>query len=119
MKNAARTLGCMIVLAVVVSTLALAFHYHVRLRLLEHRVVVIHPGKWVWLECQTLSFPATIEEVTTSGIVVSVGASSPKGLPCTIVGIAARGEGRYFLPFPTVLGVRVGEQERWSNPFPI
>lgn len=119
MKNAARIVGRMIIFGVLVSTLALAFHYHVRLRLLEHRVVLIHPGKWVWVECQTHAFAATIEEVTTSGIVVSVGAAAPEGLPCTIVGIAARGEGRYFMPFPTVLGVRVGDQEKWSNPFPI
>lgn len=119
MKNALRTFGQVILLTAALSTLALAFHYHVRLRLLEHRVVVIHPGKGVWVECQTLSFPATVEEVTTSGIVVSVDASAPKGLPCTAVSIAARGEHRYFLPFRTLLGVTVGAQEKWSNPFPI
>ena len=119
MNKAARNLGCMIAIGVAVSTSALAFHYPFRLRLLEHRVVVIEPGKWVWVECQTDEFSATIEEVTTSGIVVFVAAPSPKGLPCKAVDIAARGERRYFLPFRTLLGVRVGEQGEWTNPFSI
>jgi len=109
----------MIAVVVAVSMLALTFHYQMRLRLLEHRVVVIQPGKWVWVECQTDEFSATIEEVTTSGIVVFVAAPSPKGLPCKAVDIAARGERRYFLPFQTLGGVRVGEQEQWTNPFSI
>jgi len=44
MNKAARTLGYTIALSVAVLTLALTFHYHVRLRLLEHRTVVIQPG---------------------------------------------------------------------------
>lgn len=109
----------MIAIAFAVSTSALAFHYHVRLRLLEHQVVVIQPGKWVWVECQTDEFSATIEEVTISGVVVTVANPSPKGLPCKALDIAARGEHRYFLPFRTLAGVRVGEQEKWSNLFSI
>jgi hypothetical protein len=105
----------MVAIAVAVSTVALAFHYYFRLRLLEHEVVVIQPGKWVWVECQTNEFSATIEEVTITGILVSVAASSPKGLPCEAIGIAASGEHKYFLPFQTLLGVRVGNQEKWSN----
>jgi hypothetical protein len=119
MNKAARTLGYTIALSVAVLTLALTFQYHVRLRLLEHRTVVIQPGKWVWVECQTQAFSATIEEVTAFGIVVSVAAPPPEGLPCTVTNIAARGERRYFMPFRTLLEVRVGEQEKWSNPFPI
>jgi len=105
----------MVAIAVAVSTVAPAFHYYARLRLLEHKVVVIQPGKWGWVECQTKEFSATIDEVTISGILVSVAASSPKGLPCEAIGIAASREHEYFLPFQTLLGVRVGNQEKWSN----
>jgi len=119
MKKSAHTLGLVIAIAVVVSTSAFTFHYQVRLRLLEHRSVVIQPGKGVWVECQTHAFPATLEEVTTTGIVVSVDAPLPKGLPCPATGVAERGERRYFLPFRTVLELTAGERQKWSNPFPI
>lgn len=115
----ARNLGYILAIAVVLLMLALAFHYQMRLRLLEHSAVVIQPGKWVWVECQTHEFSATIEEVTTSGIVVFVAAPPPKGLPCKAVDITARDEHRYFLPFRTLLGVKIGEQEKWANPFSI
>lgn len=96
MNKCARKLAGVIAISVAVSTLSLAFHYYARLRLLEHKAVLVQPGKWVWVECQTDNFAASIEEVNASGIVVFVGATSSKGLLCKAAGITARGEHRYF-----------------------
>lgn len=119
MHKFARNLGLAILALVAVSILGLVFHYWVRLTRLEHTAVFIYPGKGVWVECQTHGFPATIEEVTASGILVSVGVPLPSGLPCAATEVVARGERSYFMPFRTVLGVKVDGQEVWSNPFSI
>lgn len=111
-RNAARAIA----IGVTVAACALAFHYYIRLRLLEHTVVVVVPGKWVWVECRTQLFSATIEEVSMSGIVVSVDAPLPVGLPCNELGITAQGDGKYFFPFRTVLGLTVNGDRIWSNP---
>jgi hypothetical protein len=117
MYKFARKLGLTIAALLTISTSSLAFHYYGRLKLLEHTAVLIHPGKWVWVECQTHGFPATIEEVTASGIVVAVGTQSPVGLPCQATAVIAQGDRRYFMPFRTVMVVMVNGQEAWSNPF--
>lgn len=103
-----------IVVALVVC--GLAFHYYVRLLLLEQTVVAVVPGKWVWVECQTPQFSATIDQVGVSGVTISVGAPLPIGLPCKQLGIIALGNGKYFFPFRTVLALRQQNKVIWSNP---
>lgn len=111
-RNAARAFA----IAVTFAACALIFHYYIRLRLLEHTVVVVVPGKWVWVECRTRLFSATIEDVRLSGIVVSVDTPVPVGLPCNDFGITAQGVNKYFFPFRTVLGLTVNGEKIWSNP---
>jgi hypothetical protein len=104
----------------IVSTVAIAAilaHYYVRLGLLKQTTVVILAGKWVWVECQTRPFTATLEEVNTDGITVSVGAPLPTGLPCNHLGVTSQGGNRYFLPFRTVFGLEVDGRRMWSNPY--
>jgi hypothetical protein len=115
-KRCARNAARAIAIAVTVAASGLLFHYYIRLRLLEHTVVVVVPGKWVWAECRTRLFSATIEEVSISGIMVSVDAPLPVGLPCNKLGITAQGDGKYFFPFRTVLGLTVNGDRIWSNP---
>jgi hypothetical protein len=106
----------LLAIAVTVAACALVFHYYIRLRLLEHTAVVLVPGKWVWVECRMPSFSATIEEVRTSGVMVSAGVPLPVGLPCHDLGILAQSDGKYFFPFRTVLGLEVDGHRIWSNP---
>lgn len=114
-QNAIRSLAIL----VAVLALALAVHYYVRLHLMTHSAVIIEPGKWIWVECETHRFSATIDDVTVSGIVVHTETGQPQGLPCDAVGVTVTGDHRYFMPFRTVLGISVNEQRIWSNPFPI
>jgi len=114
-RNAIRALAIL----VAVPTLALAVHYYVRLHLMIHSTVDIEPGKWVWVECETHRFSATIDDVTVSGIVVRTGVGQPQGMPCEVVGVTVTGDRHYFMPFRTVLGINVNERRVWSNPFPM
>jgi hypothetical protein len=119
MLKVARMATRAIAIAVIVAISALVFHYYIRLRTLEHTPLVVTPGKWVWVECQTHPFASTIEEVSSSGMMISVVTPLPAGLPCNEVGISAQGGNRYFLPFRTVLDLRIDGHKVWSNPFPM
>lgn len=79
--------------------------------------MIVIPGKWVWVECRTLPFVATIEEVRVSGITVSVVAPLPAELRCDELGITAQGGNKYFFPIRTVLGLQIDDHRVWSNPY--
>jgi hypothetical protein len=117
MLKVARMATRAIAIAVIVAISGLVFHYYIRLRVLEHTPLVVIPGKWVWVECRTLPFAATIEEVRVSGIMVSVVAPLPAQLPCNELGIIAQGNNKYFLPIRTVLGLQIDDHRVWSNPY--
>lgn len=102
-RNAVRALAIL----VAVPAPALTVHYYVRLHFMAHSAVVIEPGKWVWVECQTHRFTATIDDVTVSGIIVRTEAGQPQGLHCEIVGV---GDHRFFMPFRTVSAINVNER---------
>ena len=108
-----------IAVVVIVVAAALAFHYHVRLRLLENRPLVVVPGKWVWVECQTMPFVATIEEVGINGVVLTETANLRAKLPCEEVGIIERGGNRLYFPFRAMLGLEIDGRRIWSNPYPM
>jgi len=114
-RHASRVIAALLVAAV----LGLAFHYYVRPVSLKRQAVVIEPGKWVWVECETQPFSATLEHVRASGIIVSVAPPLPKGLPCEAVGLVARDSRTAFLPFRTIRAIQVNGQRAWSNPFPM
>ena len=109
----------LLILAVpVVLALAGFAHYQVWLRSFEGTPVTVVPGKWVWVECHTEPFQATIERVGWDGVTIR-SEENTIGLPCPSVGISSLSDGRYFFPFRTVLEVEHKERYRWINPFPI
>lgn len=106
-----------IAVALIVAISGLFFHYYIRLRVLQHTPLIVIPGKWVWVECRTLPFAATIEEVSVSGIMVSTVAPLPPELRCDELGITAHGDNKYFFPIRTVLGLQIDDRRVWSNPY--
>jgi hypothetical protein len=111
-----RILGLIAAFPLVLLVLALA-HYQVWLRSFAGSTVRIEPGKWVWVECQMQSFEARIESIGLEGVTLESEAEVA-GIPCSAVGIAGLGGGRYFFPFQTVLSVEAVGRVRWKNPFP-
>ena len=118
MKTLRRPIVLITIAIPLVVALAILSHYQVWLRSFTGEAVTVIPGKWVWVECHTQPFKASIESIGLDGVTIeSQGAVS--GLPCPSVGISSLGNNRYFFPFRTILAVKQGERYRWRNPFPI
>ena len=118
LSTPARRILSLIVATSILLLLLTVAHYQIWLRSFKGSDVGIEPGKWVWVECQVQPFHGKIEDIGTTGITLSSDVGIP-GLPCGAVGITKLGNGRYFLPFQTVLSVKATGRVHWRNPFPI